>query len=259
MPGTKRIAALLVPLALVAAAGGARAQDADLSALQAEIDVLDGMFPVFTWFPWTEKKDETAFLYGDTKGIIHHYVSDGGRLREKWKSFPLEGTAKEIVAADLDGDGQPEIVTYTTGARVYVWGTKKYELLWESVEEKFENIQAMAVADVDSDPALEIILCADNKIVYYDGVEFFREKEGRDFIEPAAMLVADVDGDLEDEIVTNDGYVIDTNTLNIEWATEAFGYPMSLFDLDNDGVLEVVGEVGGALKFWDIEDRREIW
>jgi hypothetical protein len=205
------------------------------------------------------KDDETAFLYGDTKGIIHHYVSDGGRLREKWKSFPLEGTVKEIVGADLGGDGRPEIIAFTTGARVYVWDVEKYELLWESVEEKFENIQAMAVADVDSDPALEIILCADNKIVYFDGVEFFREKEGRDFVEPAAMLVADVDGDLEDEIVTNDGYVIDTNTLNIEWATEAFGYPMSLFDLDNDGVLEVVGEVGGALKFWDIEDRREIW
>lgn len=254
-----RIAALLIPLALAAAAGVARAQDEDLLALQAEIDVLDGMFPAFAWFPWTEKEDQTAFLYGDTKGIVHHYVSDGGRLREKWKSFPLEGTVKEIVGADLDGNGRPEIIAYTTGARVYVWGTTKYELLWESVEEKFENIQAMVVADVDSDPALEIVLCADNKIVYYDGVEFFREKEGRDFVEPAAMLIADVDGDLEEEIVTNDGYVIDTNTLNIEWATEAFGYPMSLFDLDNDGVLEVVGEVGGALKFWDIEDRREIW
>jgi hypothetical protein len=254
-----RVAALLIPLALAGWAGSASAQDEDLFALQGEIDVLDGMFPSFAWFPWTEKEDETAFLYGDTKGIIHHYVSDGGRLREKWKSFPLEGTAKEIAGADLNGDGRPEIIAFTTGARVYVWDIAKYELRWESVEEKFENIQAMAVEDVDSDPALEIILCADNKIVYYDGVEFFREKEGRDFVEPAAMLVADVDGDLEDEIVTNDGYVIDTNTLNIEWATEAFGYPISLFDLDNDGVLEVVGEVGGALKFWDIEDRREIW
>lgn len=263
MLGTKRgrIVALLAPLVLAATAGGARAQaeDDDLLALQSEIDVLDGMFPAFAWFPWTEKKDETSFVYGDTKGIIHHYVSDGGRLREKWKSFPLDGTPKEVVCADLNGDGRPEIITYTTAARVYVFGTEKYELLWESVEEKFENIQAMAVADVDSDPALEIILCADNKIAYYDGVEFFREKEGRDFLDPTVMLVADVDGDLEDEIVTNDGYVIDTNTLNIEWATEAFGYPMTLFDLDNDGVLEVMGEVGGALKFWDVEDRREIW
>jgi hypothetical protein len=156
------IAALLALVPLVLAAGEAGAQDEDLLALQGEIDVLDGMFPALAWFPWTVEDDETAFLYGDTKGIIHHYVSDGGRLREKWKSFPLEGTAKEIVGADLGGDGRPEIIAFTTGARVYVWDVEKYELLWESVEEKFENIQAMAVADVDSDPALEIILCADN-------------------------------------------------------------------------------------------------
>ncbi|HMB68500.1 MAG TPA: hypothetical protein VKU85_04290, partial [bacterium] len=85
----RRIAAVLISLALTVAAGSARAQDEALFALQAEIDVLDGMFPAFAWFPWTEEEDETAFLYGDTKGIVHHYVSDGGRLREKWKSFPL--------------------------------------------------------------------------------------------------------------------------------------------------------------------------
>jgi hypothetical protein len=231
----------------------------DLDALRSEIDVLDGMFPAFTWFPWTEEGEGAAFLYGDTKGIVHHYVSDDGRLREKWKSFPLEGTVRKILGEDLDGDGGPEIIAYTGGARIYVWDIEKYELLWESVEQKFEAIQAMVVADVDRDPAREIIVCADNKIVYYDGVEFFREKEGRDFVDPAEMLVADVDGDLTLEIVTNDGYVLDTNTLTIEWATEAFGHPISLFDLDNDGVLDVVGEVGGAIKFWDIEERREIW
>lgn len=261
MRATNGIRAAALAAAVVLTAGGAvRAQpDEDVLALEAEIDVLAGLFPAFAYFPWTEEEGETAFLYGDTRGVVHHYVSDSGRLRERWKSFPLEGTVKELVGADLNRDGVPEIVAFTTGARVYVWDIDKYELLWESVEEKFEVIQTMAVADVDRDPALEIILCADNKIMYYDGVEFFREKEGRDFVEPAEMLIADVDGDLEDEIVTSDGYVIDTNTLNIEWATEAFGYPMSLFDLDNDGVLEVVGEVGGALKFWDIEDRREIW
>jgi hypothetical protein len=127
------------------------------------------------------------------------------------------------------------------------------------VEEKFEQIQTMEIADVDRDDPLEMVIVADNKILYYDGVEFFREKEGRDFVEPSAMIIADVDGDLTDEIVTNDGYVIDTNTLSIEWANDGFGYPISLFDLDNDGVLEVAGEIGGSLIFWDLEDRREIW
>jgi len=262
MSMTKRTVALLAGVALLSiGAGVARAQTAEegITPLQAEIDVLAGMFPAYSFIAPVDKDVETSFVYGDTRGIVHHYVAEKGRLREKWKSFPLEGTVKKIEGADLNGDGRPEIVAATTGSRIYVWDTEKYELLWESVEEPFEAIQAMVVADIDRDPQLEIIVCADNKIVYFDGVEFFREKEGRDFLDPSEMLVADVDGDLTQEIVTSDGYVIDTNTLDIEWASEAFGTPMSLFDLDNDGVLEVVGETGGALKFWDLEDRREIW
>jgi len=245
----------------VFAASTATAQviDEELFALEAEIEALAARFPAFAYFPWTDDNEDTAFLYGDSKGLVHYFVSEGGRLREKWKSFPLDGTIKEVFGADLNNNGVPEIVAYTSSGRIYVWATGKFELLWESVEEKFTAIQAMAIADVDRDPNLEIIVCADNKLLYFDGVEFFREKEGRDFFDPIEMLIADVDGDLEDEIVTSDGYVVDTNSLNIEWATDGFGYPISLFDIDNDGVLEVVGQIGGALTFWDVEDRREIW
>ena len=90
-------------------------------------------------------------------------------------------------------------------------------------------------------------------------IEFFREREGRDFVEPSDMIVGDVDNDGTVEIITNDGYVLDTSSLNIEWATDGFGYPISLFDIDDDGVPEIVGEVGGAVQFWDAEDQREIW
>jgi hypothetical protein len=117
----------------------------------------------------------------------------------------------------------------------------------------------MTIADVDRDAPLELVICADNKILYYDGVAFFREKEGRDPIDPSTLLIADVDGDLTNEIISNDGYVIDTNSLNIEWATDGFGYPITLFDIDNDGIFEVVGEVGGSLIVWDVEERRELW
>jgi hypothetical protein len=247
------------PAALVLAhAGSAPAQG--VGAIAEEIRALDAKFPSFVLFPDPElKAGETAFLYADTKRVVHLYESDRGTLRERWKSFPLEGTVKALFAQDLDRDGGLEIVAYTSSARLYVFGTEKFELLWESVEEKWKSISAMAVADVDRDPALELILVADNKLVYYDGTEYFREKEGRDFLEPSALLVGDVDGDDVLEIVTNDGYVVDTVTLNIEWATDGFGYPISLFDLDGDGVVDVVGEAGGSLTFWNVADRREIW
>ena len=233
--------------------------DDDMLDLIYEIDALSAMFPAVVPFPLVDEKEETAFLYGDTKGIIHLMVTDKGKLREEWKSFPLEGAIREIYAEDLGGDGRPEIIAQTAAARIYVFETKKYELLWESVDEKFEVIHAMAIADVDRDPALEFVLGVDNKIALYDGVEFFLEKEGRDFVEPSVLLVADVDNDTVVEIVANDGYVIDAGSLSIEWATDGFGYPMSLFDIDDDGVLEIVGEIGGAVQFWDAEDQREIW
>jgi hypothetical protein len=245
---------------LLVAASSALAQyvDEEVAALDLEIGNLSAQFPALAPLPM-EEEDETSFLYGDTKGIVHHVVWEGERLRDKWKSFPLEGPVQAVFAADLDGNGTYEIVAHTTTARIYVWDSERYELLWESVEERLEGIQAMVIDDVDGDVSKELIVCADHKIVYYDGVEFFREREGRDFVDPTMMLVADVDGDLTKEIITNDGYVIDSKSLNIEWATDGFGSPISLFDLDNDGVQELVGEIGGSLTFWDLEDRREIW
>jgi hypothetical protein len=253
--------ALAASFALFTAAPGAvRAQAEDEAAIAEEIMALDAIFPAFASFPWTEKdKRMEGLLYGDTKGVVHFLVFDTGKLREKWRSFPLEGQVKEVFGQDLNRDGSPEIIAYTTAARIYVWDTRTFKVLWESVQEKFKAIQAMTIADVDRDAQLELVLCADNKLLYFDGVEFFREKEGRDPIDPSMLLVADVDGDLTNEIVSNDGYVFDTNTLNIEWATDGFGNPISLFDIDNDGIFELLGEVSGSITVWDVEERREIW
>jgi hypothetical protein len=171
----------------------------------------------------------------------------------------LDGVVKEVYAQDLNRDGSPEIIAYSAKARIYVWDTKTFRVLWESVQENFKSIQAMTIADVDRDAQLELVICANNKLVYIDGVEFFREKEGRDPLDPSVLLVADVDGDLTNEIVSNDGYVFDTTTLNIEWATETFGYPLTLFDIDNDGIFEVLGETLGSIVIWSIQDRRQIW
>jgi len=258
-----RLLALAALFALPAAQPNvvcAQEEDREEKALSEEILGLDAMFPAMAAFPWTEKdKTMQGILYGDTKGIVHFYIFDTGRLREKWRSFPLDGVVKDVYAQDLNRDGSPEIIAYSSKARIYVWDTKTFRVLWESVQENFKSIQAMTIADVDSDKQLEMVICADNRLVYIDGVNFFREKEGRDVLDPAVLLVADVDGDLTNEIVSNDGYVFDTSTLNIEWATEAFGYPITLFDIDNDGVFELIGETLGSIVIWDIQDRRQIW
>jgi hypothetical protein len=34
---------------------------------------------------------------------------------------------------------------------------------------------------------------------------------------------------------------------------------MYLYDFDNDGALELIGQQFGAIKAWNIRQRREIW
>ena len=72
------------------------------------------------------------------------------------------------------------------------------------------------------------------------------------------ILIGDVDGDDEDEIVLNDGYVFDARFFDLEWKSpEPFGERMGLLDLDEDQIPEVIGEFQGRyLRIFDIDLRR---
>lgn len=198
-------------------------------------------------------------MFASTQGTIHHVRSDSTGLREDWRSFPI-GPVTRLFVEDLAQDGRPEIVALSAESIVYVWDSATHDLVWESRRELLGVVTTMTIANADGDDPLELVLAAGNRIVVYDGREFAREREGRDRIAPNAILVGDVDGDGRDEVVTNDGFVFDARTLTIEWTDDrGFGYPMSLFDLNGDGRPEVVGEVGGVLRFWDLRSRRELW
>lgn len=228
-------------------------------AREAEILVLSGRYPSLVPYHVAGEGDRFAFVFASSQGTIHHVRSDAAGLREDWRSFPI-GPVSRLFVDDLDQDGRAEIVALSTESIVYVWDSVSYDLVWESRRELLGVVSTMTIANVDSDDPLELVLAAGNRIVVYDGGEFAREREGRDRIAPNAILVGDVDGDGRDEVVTNDGFVFDARTLTIEWIdARGFGYPMSLFDLNGDGRPEVVGEVGGALRFWDLRSRRELW
>jgi WD40 repeat protein len=228
----------------------------------AEMEVIGGMFDSFTISSWDPDTDRLEFFYGDRKNTIHHMVFQDGEFTRLWRSPPLGGTIQNIEIADLDNNGQQELVTYTAKNEAQIWDyEERYKIRWESRREaNFTTIQSMTVADVDSDPAMEIIFCADNRIWYFDGASLIVEREGRDEVNAARILVGNVDGDPDDELITSDGFVIGTRSLNIEWAApEPFGDPMYLYDFDGDGAFELIGQQFGAIKAWNIRERREIW
>ena len=103
-------------------------------------------------------------------------------------------------------------------------------------------------------------MCADGRLIIYDGRDQFEEwRSDQDNINATELLIADVDGDEEREIVLNDGFVFDAMFRDLEWQSPVqFGDKMDVFDLDNDGIVELVGEFRGRfIRIFDIDLRRE--
>jgi hypothetical protein len=254
-----RVAALVltaVALATLAAGDAASQSPPSFEAFSADVTRLAEVYDLFT--PWPAEEGTVSFVWVDVRRVLHRSVYDGENLRDVWKSFPLSDDPRELFVRDLDRDGVLELITYT-GERIYVWRNAELVLAWESVNERFETVTALAIADVDDDDALELILCADGRAVQFDGSSFLREQTGGDEIASTQMVVGDVDGDGDLEVVTDDGFVLHAPTLTIEWTNEDFGRRLRLMDVNADGVPDLVGERAGGLQVWNLRDRVEIW
>jgi hypothetical protein len=59
--------------------------------------------------------------------------------------------------------------------------------------------------------------------------------------------------------VLNEGYIFDARYHDLEWQSpDSFGQRMGLLDIDDDGILEVIGEFRDRfIRIFDIDLRRE--
>jgi hypothetical protein len=69
-----------------------------------------------------------------------------------------------------------------------------------------------------------------------------------------------VDGDRRIEVVLNSGQVIDSVSGDIEWEDETFFGKIELFDINGDGIPEILTENpgNGPLKVFDAGHRFEV-
>ena len=202
-----------------------------------------------------------GLAYGDASGRLHLMRESEGSLAPVLEVAVSGSPILGVAADDLEGDGQWDVVVYTQDGELSIYGTRNLELMWRSPEDLFHTITAMAVAQLDDDAALEIVLAADGTLVVLDGFTRFEEWRSTEDIEATDLLVADVDGDRELEIVTSSGVVVSAGFFQVEWRSpDPLGWRLAPLDLDGDGVPEVVAESqDGALRFFDLRQRQEIW
>lgn len=230
------------------------------SLLGAQVDAPCAALVLSTWTSWADGEGRTVFYYGDQGGRVHRLEARPEGLRET-AQVGLNAGVKALVAADLDGDGTIEVAVATTDGRLSVLHGETLGLTWRTHEERYGKIEALAVANVDQDPPLEVVLLADDRMVIYDGLTRFKEWTSPQTIRATDMAVGDVDGDGEVELVLSSGVIMSTVFFHTEWDVgEPFGQEVFLVDLDGDGRPEIVGKgVDGTIRVFSGRERRELW
>ncbi len=201
------------------------------------------------------------FALADRWGTVQVIKVDANGTQRVWKSVQLSGVPEEVLTADLDGDSlEDAFICRTTTGKIYAWSMDGYELLWESLTGEYQEITCFTVANMDDDPANEIVLLADMRVVYIDGINFNKQFTSSFEYIASQIRCGDVDGDGRVEIVLNTGKVLDSFTGDVEWEGESFFGFIELMDIDGDGIPEVLTENpgGGSLKVFDVGHQTEV-
>ncbi len=199
-------------------------------------------------------------VYGDANGRVHVLEGDGSTFAEVWVSEYMEGAIAGVFVIDVNDDELQEVVVFTDQGRIYYVDSRDYRIIWSNPPGEYERITCQGVHDIDDDPQPELLFCADGYLIVYDGRDQYEQwRSDQSNLTSRQLLVGDVDGDGEREIVLNDGYVFDARFFDLEWQSpDAFGERLGLLDMDEDGIFELIGEFQGRyIRVFDVDLRRE--
>jgi hypothetical protein len=236
-------------------------------------------------------ESDQRLLFGDRQGQIHALRFEEGRFTEEWVSRPLKSAIAEIFIEDVDGDGKLDIVAYSEFGDIAIYRSDDYRITWQSTDDMYATVSAMAVANVDEDPQMELVFCAEqrpeadayrppshssldeverqreseiSRLFIFDCKNLFVEWESEPGLSARSVLVADMDDDGIVEIVLNTGFVVDATYRSIEWRyPNGFGQKLGAADVDGDGIPELVGEYTSPtrprryLRFFDVDHQTE--
>ncbi|AEP28401.1 FG-GAP repeat domain-containing protein [Brumicola nitratireducens] len=192
-------------------------------------------------------KNEILTTDNENTVFLLEYINE--KYTQKWV-YPFKVSAfrkiTQVLAANIDDDDALEIVVVTTTGVHLINGL---DGLATTIFESENRVKQAAVADIDSDGLDEIALLMGiySDPDYTESVQVFNLAEpelvlfSSETANATYMEFGNVDEDASLELVINDGQVYDTQTWALEWLNEnRFGDVISLGDLDNNGISEIV-------------------
>jgi len=224
------------------------------------------MQEVFCRFPFAQvipldSVGAWGIMYADAYGKLHLLKATPKGWKLEWEVTNLGAKIRKFFVRDVDANGLPEIIIATVTGRILVYGMEAYQNTWENLEDNFTSIEAIEVANVDDDPQLEFVYLADGRLYIVDGISKSRQWVSQRTFGAIEIAVDNVDKDPQMEIILNSGVIIDSRFYNveIEWG-KPFGDRIALYDMNNDGIPEIIGEFADySLRIYDVYARREVW
>ena len=204
-------------------------------------------------------------------------VFDGISFAPQWMLFAGNTTGFDLMGlgvGDLEQDGNLEVVVSTRGKAtgvdnfLFVYDGATGALEWQSpsLGSNLLNFAYLRLANVDSDPALEIVVGKDGgELQIWDGVSHVRQLLTAN-LAVTALDTADIDGDGAAEIYigTSAGALQLVNPATgalTTYATYAGGaiQGLEVLDIESDGFGDQIFTIGGKLSVRDGASGALVW
>jgi len=240
--------------------------------------------------------DVNEIVAGTGEGFV--YVFDAITHEQEWKSGELVRDAHGIAIGDTDGDGYNDLVvgtgykTDTPWCYVYIFNGTSYNQTGK-IGPFDSRMRGVAISDIDDDGANEIIFSSGVALGETAGEGYIRifgydengnltqEWKSDDLNgDPNGLVVYDVDGDGNLEIIIGNGYRYNPGFIHIfrykgyggvgnpqtyeqVWVSEDVGpkaYGLAVGDIDEDGIMEIViGNQPGYMWIFDGSTHQLEW
>ena len=201
------------------------------------------------------------FYYADKAGHVHVYKIEEGLPVVDWEVTTLGSRATSLYVTDLYGDGKLKLTVTSINGRLLIYDVATSQLEWENLQQRFNRIDHGAIANLDNDPQMEVVILADDLLFVFDSYNRSLQWSSTTKVSAKFVAIGNVDDDPQLEIVLNSGQVYDGRFFSVQFQVDqVFGDRIVLEDMTGDGFADVVGEfLDRTIRIYDVWRAREVW